>query len=164
MGFFSSDSESSSSQVTNVKTANVAASQGSVAASENSTVNVLDAGAVAAAFNFADAGSGRAFGFADKAAGQAFNFATGSAGMFSKAAADALETAFKFASDSLGLVGSTVEKTQESSDKTLSAALAQTSAALASKDDAQSGGAQRLLYFGVAALAVFAFIAMRGAR
>lgn len=155
MGLFGGDS--SSSQETNIRTENVGAEGGGIAASY-STVNVLDAGAIAGALDFADSESDRAFGFGS----EAFDFASGSAQNFLDATTSALDRAFQFANESLGLIETTVTRTQESTDTALNSALEQTNAALTSKDEAQSGGAQRLLYFGIAALAVVAFIGMRG--
>lgn len=152
MGLFGGDS--SSSQTTNIRTSNAGVEGGGIAATD-SVVNVLDSGAIAGALDFAAGESGRAFDFGV----EAFDFATGSAQDFLRASTDAFERAFKFASESLGLIETTVTRTQESTDKALSSALEQTSAALASKDEAQSGGAQRLLYFGAAALVALVILA-----
>jgi len=145
MGLFGGDS--SSSQATNIRTSNVGVESGGIAASD-STISVLDAGAIADAFDFAEGESGRAF-----------DFVSSSAQDFLEATNAAFERAFQFANESLGLVETTVTRTQESTDIALGGALEQTSAALASKDEAQSGGAQRLLYFGAAALVALVILA-----
>lgn len=152
MGLFGGDS--SSSQTTNVRTSTVGAQDGGIAASD-SVINLLDAGAVEDALGFAGGESARAFGFGS----EAFDFVSGSAQDFLDATTDSLDRAFQFAKESLGLVETVVSRTQESTDIALSGALEQTSAALASEDEAQSGGAQRLLYFGAAALVALVILA-----
>lgn len=151
MGLFSS--KSSSSQSTTVYNTSVGAAEGSIAAQGD--VSILDAGAIEDALGFAGDESARAFEFG----GEAFDFVSGSAQDFLDATTDSLDRAFQFAKESLGLVETVVSRTQESTDIALSGALEQTSAALASEGEAQSGGAQRLLYFGAAALVALVILA-----
>lgn len=155
MGFFDSSSSESTTNVTNVKTSNVGAEGGAIAASEGSTVNVLDSGAVKNSLDFSGLVVGHSLDFATEGINSAFDFSTASAKQFSDASAAALDSAFKFASESLGLVKDTVDASQATSDKSISAALSQV-------DSANSGGAQRLLYLAGAALVVLAFIAWKG--
>lgn len=160
MGLFGGDS--SSSQTTNVKTANVGADNGAIAASEGSSVNVLDAGAIKNSLDFAGNANAKnlefaaaSLDFSTEGINNAFDFSTASAKQFSEASASALDTAFQFAKESLGLVKNTVEATQKTSDSAINSALNQV-------DSANSGGAQRLLYLAGAALVVLAFIAWKG--
>lgn len=145
---------------------NIGASEGSIALGGGGVVNVLDAGAIKESFEFAEGavegaldfaeGAGRdAFDFAARAGDQSFDFARENARQFSNSVNDSFDRAFQFASDTLGILDRGSSELQRTQDRVLSAALSQTSAALSSKSDVEAGGAQRLLYFALAAVAGF---------
>ena len=123
---------------------NIGASEGSIALGGGGVVNVLDAGAIEKSFDFAEG-----------AGSDAFDFASENARRFSDSVNESFDRAFQFASDTLGILDRGSSELQKTQDRVLSSALSQTSAALASKSDVEAGGAQRLLYFALAAVAGF---------
>jgi len=170
MGLFGGSKSSSSVQnITEVD--NVGASEGSLAANENSAINVLDAGAIERAFDFggsalAEVGrSGReAFDFGGSALAEvgrsgreAFDFGGSALDALSANANRTLDAGLRFARESLGLVERNASAAQSSFEGALSTTLA-------NLDDEQSGGAQRLLWLAGAsllALLVFGYFARR---
>jgi len=73
--------------------------------------------------------------------------------------AGSIEAAFRFASESLGVVDRVATRGQAGQEKALEKSL---EAVAQSVDEAQSGGAQRLLYFGIAALSVAGLLIWKG--
>lgn len=149
MGLFGGDS--SSSQTTNVRTSNVGAEEGAIAA-EGSTINVLDAGAVGGALDVAG-GSVAAVS----------EFAGASLDQLGASLSASLESAFTFASESLGAVERTASAALDFQNDALSESIAAVGSVAEESQflvgEAQSGGAQRLLYFGAAALVALILLA-----
>lgn len=154
MGFFDNDESSTSVSTTNTQTTTLVPSSGaeggalSIASVGNVDYQALDAGAIGDAFQFAGEGVSKSLDFLQKESASSF------------------EKFFKFASESLGLVEKTISAgqalQQQEFDKVLTFADKSATATTAAIGESQSGGAQRLLYLGAAALLVFAFIARKG--
>jgi len=152
MGLFGGSKSSSSVQnITEVD--NVGASEGSLAANENSAINVLDAGAIERAFDF----GGSALAEVGRSGREAFDFGGSALDALSANANRTLDAGLRFARESLGLVERNASAAQSSFEGALSTTLA-------NLDDEQSGGAQRLLWLAGAsllALLVFGYFARR---
>ena len=152
MGLFGGSKSSSSVQnITEVD--NVGASEGSLAANENSAINVLDAGAIERAFDF----GGSALAEVGRSGREAFDFGGSALDALSANANRTLDAGLRFARESLGLVERNASAAQSSFEGALSSTLA-------NLDEEQSGGAQRLLWLAGAslfALLVFGYFARR---
>ena len=161
MGFWDTNESSSSTSNTSTTTTTTVPTSGaeggalSIAAAGGVEYNALDAGAIGQAFG----ASGQALDLVGQGVRDSLDFVQ-------KESALSFEKFFKFASESLGLVGKTVNESQAAQERALekSVAFAEKSQATtaAAVGESQSGGAQRLLYLGAAALMVFAFIARKG--
>lgn len=150
-----SPTNSTSNYTTNTRNLNLQDAGGAaptIAGNEGATINVLDTGAVTKSLDIAKESTANAIDAANRANDAAFNFASGNAGSLNQAYNAALNTAFSFARDSLGLVQSQAKDTVNSANTALNAALNQTA-------NAQSGGAQNLLYLAYAAVAGFVLFA-----
>ena len=154
MGLWDTNTSSSSYSATETTTTTLVPTSGaeggslSLASVGDVNYQALDAGAISDAFQFTGEAVSKSLDFLQKESASSF------------------EKFFKFASESLGLVEKAVSSGQAAQENALEKSIAfaqkSTEATAAAVGESQSGGAQRLLYLGAAALLVFAFIARKG--
>jgi hypothetical protein len=155
MGFFDRSSSSSTTQnFTEVVTPTSGAQDGSlsIAAAGDINYSSLDAGAIGGALDLAG-GSVAAVS----------EFAGASLDQLGASLSAALESAFSFASESLGVVERVSSDALDFQNDALETSIAAVGSVAEESQflvgEAQSGGAQRLLYFGAAALVALIILA-----